>query len=98
MKTLKQFATISSICATLIAGSFGYAGSAVAAAPSDQEAQARTFDSEAGRHAEMASLYRMRAIGGSKQQMTYLSIANHCDKEAAHYREAATALRNQTRN
>src|SRR6266702_6248976 len=58
-----------------------------AAAKYDQEAA--ELDSVAKRHAEMAALYRSRAIPGSKQQTAYFTLANHCEKLAESYRKAA---------
>src|SRR5882757_4259222 len=64
---------------------------AAAAAKYDQEAA--QLDSVAKRHAEMAALYRSRAIPGSKQQIAYSTLANHCENLAESYRKAAAEAR-----
>lgn len=62
-----------------------------AAAKYDQEAA--QLDSVAKRHAEMAALYRSRAIPGSKQQIAYSTLANHCENLVDAYRKAAAEAR-----
>ena len=62
-----------------------------AAAKYDQEAA--QLDSVAKRHAEMATLYRSRATPGSKQQIAYSTLANHCENLAESYRKAAAEAR-----
>jgi hypothetical protein len=62
-----------------------------AAAKYDQEAA--QLDSVAKRHAEMAALYRSRAIPGSKQYAVYATLANHCESLAESYRKAAAEAR-----
>jgi len=62
-----------------------------AAAKYDQEAA--QLDSVSKRHAEMAALYRSRAIPGSKQQIAYSTLANHCENLAESYRKAAAEAR-----
>jgi hypothetical protein len=62
-----------------------------AAAKYDQEAA--KLDLVAKRHTEMASLYRSRAIPGSKQYAVYATLANHCENLAESYRKAAAEAR-----
>jgi len=62
-----------------------------AAGKYDQEAA--ELDSVAKRHAQMAALYRSRAIPGSKQYAAYFTLANHCDHLAESYRKAAAEAR-----
>lgn len=62
-----------------------------AAAKYDQEAA--ELDSVAKRHAEMAALYRSRAIPGSKQQIAYSTLVNHCENLVDAYRKAAAEAR-----
>ena len=58
------------------------------AAKSDHEAA--SLEAMAEQHANMAALYRIRISGGSKQEAVFRSLANHCDRLAASYRQAAS--------
>ena len=72
----------------------------MAATPAEHIAEAAKYDQEAldleakaAHHAEMASRYRVLAVGGSKQETTYRSIAVHCDNLSGRYQKAATEAR-----
>lgn len=48
----------------------------------------------AAHHAEMAADYRARAsVQGSKQSITFATLANHCERLAEQYRRAALEKR-----
>ena len=71
-----------------------------AASPAENEAWAVKLDKEAmdldakvTEHTANASQFRGLAGSGSKQATDYTSIANHCDKLAQNYREAAEEAR-----
>ena len=53
------------------------------------ERQAPDLEAKADRSAKLAVDYRARIGGGSKQSMTFASIANHYDREAKRYHQAA---------
>ena len=55
--------------------------------------EAMDLDDKAKHHAEMAKRYRARASGGSKQETALLSLAQHCERLAKVYREAAVEAR-----
>lgn len=61
------------------------------------ERQATDLEANADRSAKLAADYRARMSGGSKQNMTFASIANHYDQEAKRYRRAALDARGLTK-
>jgi len=62
-----------------------------AAAKYDQEAVG--LDAKAAHHAQMAALYSARATSGSKQEATFRTLANHCERLAESYRLSAAEAR-----
>lgn len=71
----------------------------------DNNAEAARFDKDAAaldtkaeQHARMAALYRALISGGSKQENTYRSLANHCDRLAELYRQAAIENREMAKS
>ncbi len=64
---------------------------AAAAAKYDQEAA--ELDAKAAHHAQMAALYSARATAGSKQETTFRSLANHCERLVDSYRKSAVEAR-----
>lgn len=62
-----------------------------AAAKYDQEAA--ELDAKAAHHAQMAALYTARATAGSKQETTFRSLANHCERLVESYRKSAVEAR-----
>jgi hypothetical protein len=63
------------------------------AAGAKYDEEAAKLDSVAKRHAEMATLYRSRAIPGSKQYAVYATLANHCESLSESYRKSAAEAR-----
>lgn len=86
---LMLFAPAEAIAETL--GPMAAADYNAEAAKFDQEAIA--LEAKAEQHARMAALYRGLISGGSKQESTYRSIANHHDRLAESYRKAAAEAR-----
>ncbi len=68
--------------------------SAVLAAPPQETVTVRAaaLQAKADHHSELATLYRARAMPGSKQLITYFTMANHCDQLAARERLAASEI------
>ncbi len=61
------------------------------AAPSQDTitVRAASLQAKAEHHAQLAAFYRERAVLGSKQLITYFTMANHCEQLAKRYRLAA---------
>lgn len=64
------------------------------AAAEKSEHVALTLEAKAGQHAKLAELYRARSSGGSKQQITFWSLANRSERLAKAERDAALTARN----
>jgi hypothetical protein len=64
------------------------------AAAEKSEHAALTLEAKADQHARMAKLYRARSGGGSKQEITFWSLANRLERLAKAERDAALTARN----
>jgi hypothetical protein len=57
------------------------------------EQQAAQLEAKADHHAKMAADYRAQIVAGTKQAITFYTMANHCDERAERYRKAALKAR-----
>lgn len=80
--TLKAGTVLALIAAALTTNSW--------ASPSDDTVTVRAAESKAAYYAELAALYRSRAVPGSKQMITYFTAANRADRLAERYHLAAS--------
>ena len=57
------------------------------------EQQAAQLEAQADHHAKMAADHRAQIVAGTKQAITFYTMANHCDERAERYRKAALKAR-----
>jgi hypothetical protein len=79
--TLKAGTALALISAALSSNSW--------ASPPDDTVTVRAAETKAAYYAELATFYRSRAVAGSKQMITYFTMANRADGLAEHYHLAA---------
>jgi hypothetical protein len=91
MNTLKDLGRRGAgLVAAALAASLLSSGAWAAPPQETVTVRAAALQAEADRHAERAAFYRERAVLGSKQLITYFTLANHCEQEANRYRLAAS--------